>query len=189
MKSDDAMKNSRDETKNSRDETKNKRDITKNNDVVMKNKIDITRNNRIVLNTNSDNYTNNKNRFQNWKHNAPSPGGVAGNRRGQDQVCRDQAVAEAERLLAQFCHEQIGDARAEASLDEPARNEEGEDYQPDDSIAKAAQQGEDHAKNREMTQVELLEQKLAKAVEEERYENAADIRDRINLLNQAKKDN
>ena len=49
--------------------------------------------------------------------------------------------------------------------------------------------GEDHAKNREMTQVELLEQKLAKAVEEERYENAADIRDRINLLNQAKKDN
>jgi len=40
-----------------------------------------------------------------------------------------------------------------------------------------------------LTPLKALEEKLAKAIKEERYENAAVIRDEINLLNQPKKDN
>ena len=48
---------------------------------------------------------------------------------------------------------------------------------------------EEDKKNRKLTPLKALEEKLAKAIKEERYENAAVIRDEINLLNQPKKDN
>ena len=69
--------------------------------------------------------------------------GIAGNGGREHQVGGCQPIAEAQRALAEQDHEVIGDARAQAGLDEAARDEEGQHDQPDHHIREAAQRVRD----------------------------------------------
>ena len=63
---------------------------------------------------------------------------IAGHGRGQGQVRCHQAVGQAQRRLPERGHEEVGDPSPQTGLDKSARDEEGDDDEPDHSLTKTA---------------------------------------------------